>query len=129
MCPVPQLRLQRLQKKEKEWTRYKLPLSMLFLSENNISSFGKVKKQRFYILGVKIIKACPGRKKNKGENTPIKKKIKFSSYIRKFSMYQQLQLHIWPPHIWINICAFPQILGSPSSYTTLQLFHSELPYI
>ena len=27
-----------------------------------------------------------------------------------------------------NICAFPHILGSPSSYMTLQLFHSEFPY-
>ncbi len=52
----------------------------------------------------------------------IKKKIKFSSYVRKFRM-KQLQSHIWltPPHIWGNICAFPHILGSPSSYMTLQL--------
>jgi hypothetical protein len=28
-----------------------------------------------------------------------------------------------------NICAFPHILGSPSSYMTLQLLHSEFPYI
>ncbi len=28
----------------------------------------------------------------------------------------------------LNICAFPHILGSPSSYMTLQLFHSEFPY-
>jgi hypothetical protein len=34
-----------------------------------------------------------------------------------------------PPHIWGNICAFPHILGSPSSYMTLQLLHSEFPYI
>jgi hypothetical protein len=25
----------------------------------------------------------------------------------------------WPPQIWGNICVFPQILGSPSSYMTL----------
>ncbi len=31
--------------------------------------------------------------------------------------------------IWGNICAFPHILGSPSSYMTLQLLHSEFPYI
>jgi hypothetical protein len=67
MCPVPAL-TSKAAKKEKEWTRYKLPLSGLFLSENNISSFGKVKKQRFYILGDKIIKACPSRKKNEEEN-------------------------------------------------------------
>ncbi len=47
-----------------------------------------------------------------------KKKIKFSSYLRKF-----------PSHIWVNICAFPRILGSPYSYLTLQLLHSEFPYI
>ncbi len=28
-----------------------------------------------------------------------------------------------------NNCAFPHILGSPSSYMTLQLLHSEFPYI
>ncbi len=31
--------------------------------------------------------------------------------------------------IWGNICAFSHILGSPSSYTTLQLLHSEFSYI
>ncbi len=43
---------------------------------------------------------------------------------------EQLQRHIWltAPHIWGNICAFPHILGSPSSYMTLQLLHSEFPY-
>jgi hypothetical protein len=35
----------------------------------------------------------------------IKKKRKFSSYIRKFGM-EQLQ-RPRPPHIWGNICAFP----------------------
>jgi hypothetical protein len=28
-----------------------------------------------------------------------------------------------------SICAFPHILGSPSSYMTLQLLHSEFPSI
>ncbi len=65
--------------------------------------------------------------------TLIKKKIKFSSNIRKFRM-EQLQSHIWltassSPHIWGNICAFPHIFGSPSSYMTMQLLHSEFPYI
>ncbi len=32
-------------------------------------------------------------------------------------------------HIWGNICAFPHILGSPSSYMTLQLLNSEFPCI
>ena len=47
--------------------------------------------------------------------------------IMKFRM-EQLQSHVWllltsngPPHIWGNICAFRHILGSPSSYMTLQL--------
>ncbi len=31
--------------------------------------------------------------------------------------------------IWLNICAFPHILGSPSSYMTFQLLHSEFPDI
>jgi hypothetical protein len=30
-------------------------------------------------------------------------------------------------YVWGNICAFPRILGSPSSYMTLQLLHSEFP--
>jgi hypothetical protein len=45
---------------------------------------------------------------------------------------EQLQSHICMTnglHIWGNICAFPHILGSPSSYMTLQLLHSEFPYI
>jgi hypothetical protein len=43
---------------------------------------------------------------------------------------EQLQSHDWrPPHKWGNICAFSHILGSPSSYMTLQLLHSEFPYI
>ncbi len=29
---------------------------------------------------------------------------------------------------WGNICAFPHTLGSPASYMTLQLLHSEFPY-
>ncbi len=32
-------------------------------------------------------------------------------------------------HIWGNICAFTHTLGSPSSYMTLQLLHSEFPDI
>ncbi len=64
-----------------------------------------------------------------GKATLIKKKMRFSSYLRKFRM-GQLQSHIWltaSPYI----CPFPHILGSPgpSSYMTLQLLHSEFPYI
>jgi hypothetical protein len=42
---------------------------------------------------------------------------------------EQLHSHIRSPHIWLNICALPHVLGSPSSYMTLQLLHSEFPYI
>jgi hypothetical protein len=31
--------------------------------------------------------------------------------------------------VWLNICAFPHILGRPSSNITLQLLPSEFPYI
>ena len=31
--------------------------------------------------------------------------------------------------VWLIICAFPHILGSSSSNMTLQLLHSEFPYI
>ncbi len=34
-----------------------------------------------------------------------------------------------PRHIWGIICAFPHILGSPSSHMTLRLLHSEFPYL
>ncbi len=64
--------------------------------------------------------------------TLIKKKIKFSSYIRKFRR-DRLQSHIWLKrshhHIWLNIYAFTHILGSPSSYMTLQLIPSQFPNI
>jgi hypothetical protein len=65
-----------------------------------------------------------------GASTLIKKKIKFSSYIRKFCM-EQLQSHIWltASYIWGNIFTFPHILGSPSSYMTLQLLHSEFFFL
>jgi hypothetical protein len=33
------------------------------------------------------------------------------------------------PHISLNICGFPHILGSPSSYMTLQPLPSKFPYI
>jgi hypothetical protein len=60
--------------------------------------------------------------------TLIKKKIKFSSHIRKFRL-EQLQSHVWltASSYWGNICAFPH--RSPSSYMTLQLLHPEFPYI
>jgi len=46
----------------------------------------------------------------------MKKKVKFSLYIRKLRR-KRLQSHIWlmPPQIWLNICTFPHVLGSPSS--------------
>jgi hypothetical protein len=62
--------------------------------------------------------------------TLIKKKIKFSSYIRKFiGIGCKVIYDERPPHIWLNICAFPRILGSPSSYMTWHPIHSEFPYI
>ncbi len=46
---------------------------------------------------------------------------------------EQLQSHIrltaYSYCIWLNICAFPHILGSPSSYMTLQPILSEFPYV
>jgi hypothetical protein len=33
-----------------------------------------------------------------------------------------------PPPIWGKICAFPHILGSPSSYMNLHSIPSEFPY-
>ncbi len=49
---------------------------------------------------------------------------------RKFRM-DQLQSPIWltTSSYMGTICAFPHILGGPSSYMTLQLLHSEFPYI
>ncbi len=64
----------------------------------------------------------------------IKKKIKFSSHIRKFRM-EQLQSHVWLTASsymvkYLRISSYIRhILGSPSSYMTLQLLHSEFPYI
>ncbi len=58
--------------------------------------------------------------------TLINKKIKLSSYIRKFRM-EQLQSHIWGRAG--NAQIFPHIWGSRWSYMTLQLLHSEFPYI
>ncbi len=49
---------------------------------------------------------------------------------RKIIQFQgEFGSEIGPPHIWLNISAFPHILESPSSYMTLQLLHSDFPYI
>jgi hypothetical protein len=57
----------------------------------------------------------------------IKKKIKFSSYIRNSE--DRVQSHIRMTNDLLiygeNICAFPHILGSPSSYMTLHPIPSE----
>jgi len=58
-------------------------------------------------------------------------KIKFSSYIRKFRM-ELLRSHIWLTASsymvkYLHISPYT-VLGSPSSYMTLQLLHSESPY-
>jgi hypothetical protein len=44
---------------------------------------------------------------------------------------EQLQSHLWLTAFSYkgNICAFPHIWGSPSSTMTVQLLHSEFPYI
>ncbi len=59
-------------------------------------------------------------------STLIKKKTKFSSHIRKD---RKERLQSQPPHIWLNICAFPHILGILSKSMTLQPLPSEFPYI
>jgi hypothetical protein len=63
------------------------------------------------------------------EHTLIKKKIIFSSYIRKFRM-EQLQSHIWltASSYMGKYLRISSSLGSPSSYMTLQLLNSEFPY-
>ncbi len=55
--------------------------------------------------------------------TLIKKKIKFSSYIRKFRV-EQLQ-----SHIWLTASSYMEKYLRISSYKTLQLLHYEFPYI
>ncbi len=61
----------------------------------------------------------------------IKKKRKFSSYIRKFRgigfkvTFDYNDLFTYGE----NICTFPHILGSPSIYMTLHPIPSDLPYI
>ncbi len=60
-----------------------------------------------------------------------KKKIKFFLIYKEIQNGAVAKLYMTnkPPHIWLNICAFPHILGSPSSYMTLQHLHSKFPYI
>ncbi len=58
-------------------------------------------------------------------NYTDKKKPKFALNIRKFRR-DRLQTHTGrPPHIQLNICAFPRILEKPSSRMTLQPIPSE----
>ncbi len=54
-----------------------------------------------------------------------KKEIKFSPCIRKFRGNSCKVIYDYR----LNICAFLHIMGSPSSYMTLQLIQSEFPYI
>ncbi len=58
--------------------------------------------------------------------------------IKKFLIYKEIQKGAVAKsymtkgifiYVWLNICAFPHILGSPSSYMTWQLLPSEFPYI
>ncbi len=60
-------------------------------------------------------------------DTLIKKKRKYSSYIRKFrgcKPYMTNDILIYSE----NICALPNKLGSPSSYMILHPIPSEFPY-
>ncbi len=65
--------------------------------------------------------------------TLIKKKRKFSSYIRKFRV-EQLQSHIWLTASsymgkYLPISSYIRKPFLAFSYMTLQLLHSEFPYI
>ncbi len=64
------------------------------------------------------------------KHTDKKENKIFLIYIRK-SRRDRLQSHIWLTvslYIWLNICTFSHILGSPSSHVTLQPLPSEFPY-
>ncbi len=62
--------------------------------------------------------------------TQIKKKRKFSSYVRKFRGIRCKVIYDYDFLIYgDNICAFPQILGTPSSYMTLHPIPPEFTYI
>ncbi len=110
--------------------------------------FGKKKKQRIHCrrgknqcggksppdCEVKIISVClkwagggASSDSDWWSGCTDKKENKFSSYIRKFRM-EQLQSHIWLT-AYSYMGKYFCILGSPSSYMTLQLLHSEFPYI
>ena len=56
----------------------------------------------------------PGWSDHRHGHTLIKKKIRF--------FYKEIRCKVIydyrPPHIWGKICAFPHLLGSPSSYMT-----------
>jgi hypothetical protein len=59
-----------------------------------------------------------------------KRKQNFPHIIRKFRRDRLKVIYDKrPPHIWLNICAFPHILGRPSSYMTSHPIHSEFPYL
>jgi hypothetical protein len=65
-----------------------------------------------------------------GVETVIKRKIKFSSYIRKFRGIRSKVIYDYNDLLMYGEnCAYPHILGSPSSYMTLHQIPSEFPYI
>ncbi len=75
--------------------------------------------QKVYLLPVNEPKSTGAhvRVERPKPTTLIKKKRKFSSYIRKFrGIGCKVIYDKRPPDIWGNICAFPLILGSPSLY-------------
>jgi hypothetical protein len=103
----------------------------------------------FYITFLFIIMNCAGRQRSymykityrlcvcltpaywfavRHIDTLIKKKRKFSSY-KSRGLGCKVIYDLRPPRIWGKMCAFPYILGSPSSYMTLHPIQSEFPYL
>ncbi len=72
----------------------------------------KIQNTMFTITGSGQMRKC----------TLIKKNKIFPHFPKEIQERLQSQ-------IWLNICAFPHILGSPTSYMTLQHLPSEFPYI
>jgi hypothetical protein len=80
-------------------------------------------------------RATPGtaapdcRRSEQNSYTDKKENQIFPICIRKFRR-DRLQCHIWlTAHIWLNICAFHHILGSPSSYCIWLCTRSHLNFL
>ncbi len=72
----------------------------------------------------KICRCLWHRTDKKEKKSPQKKEIQKGAVVKSYMTNCLLS-----PHIWLNICLFPHILGSPFSYITLQPLPSEFPYI